>query len=57
MIDSARFKKQKYQCELAAKLAEYLEFNAPEDSYDFPLPDLLYFEDELILSELRDEVR
>ena len=57
MLDSARFRKEKQMCELAEKVAEYLEYNAPEDSYDFAMPDLIYFEDELILSELRDEAK
>ena len=57
MLDSISFRKQKQMCELAEKVADYLERNAPEDSYDFALPDLIYFEDELILSELRDEAK
>jgi hypothetical protein len=51
--DSTRFKRDAKQCELAAKIATFLESYVPPSSYDFVLPDLLYFTNEQALLELR----
>ncbi len=52
--DSYRFKKEASLCELAARIAEFLETSTPVGSYDFALPDLLYFSDEKALLKLRE---
>jgi hypothetical protein len=51
---SVRFKKESEQCEVAAKTAAFLESYVPSDYYDFALPDLLYFQNEKALLELRE---
>jgi hypothetical protein len=51
--DSVRFKKESEQCELAVKVATFLESYVPPSYYDFALPDLLYFSSEEALLELR----
>lgn len=52
--DSTRFRKEADLCELAAKIAEFLESSTPVGSYDFALPDLLYFSGEKALLKLRE---
>jgi hypothetical protein len=51
--DSVRFKRESEQCELASKIATFLESYVPPTYYDFALPDLLYFSSEEALVELR----
>jgi hypothetical protein len=51
--DSVRFKREAQQCELASKIATFLESYVPRSYYDFSLPDLLYFSSEEALLELR----
>lgn len=52
--DSIKFKNQASKCEIAAKVAEFLEASTPANHYDFVLPDLLYFRDEQTLLGLRE---
>jgi hypothetical protein len=54
VLDSIRLKKESKQCEVAAKLAEFLEAHDPNHTYDFVLPDLLEFSCELTLLRLRE---
>ncbi len=51
--DSVRFRRESEQCELASKIATFLESYVPPSYYDFSLPDLLYFSSEEALVELR----
>ena len=51
--DSLRLKKEAKQCEVAARLADFLEHYDPHHSYDFVLPDLLEFSCEETLLSLR----
>ena len=51
--DSFRYAKEAQQCELAVKVATFLESYVPPSYYDFALPDLLHFTNEEALSELR----
>jgi hypothetical protein len=51
--DSIRYAKEAQQCELAVKVATFLESYVPPSYYDFALPDLLYFSSEEALLELR----
>jgi len=52
--DSLRLKKESLQCEVAAKLAAFLEDSVSQSSYDFVLPDLLSFKCEETLLMLRE---
>jgi hypothetical protein len=54
--DSIRLKKEALQCEVAARLADFLEDHDPRHSYDFVLPDLLEFSCEETLLRLRTNV-
>jgi hypothetical protein len=51
--DSIRYAKEAQQCELAVKVATFLESYVPPSYYDFALPDLLHFTNEEALLELR----
>lgn len=53
-VDSIRLRKESKQCEVAARLAEFLEAHDPHHTYDFVLPDLLEFSCEQTLSRLRE---
>lgn len=55
--NSVKFRVEASRCELACQLAIFLEVNVPSNSYDFALSDLLYFRDEQVLSELRENPR
>ena len=52
--DSTHFQKEAKRCELAARMATFLEAHIPPTYYDFALPDLLYFSNEEALSALRE---
>jgi hypothetical protein len=51
--DSIRYAKEAQQCQLAVKVATFLESYVPPSYYDFALPDLLHFTNEEALLELR----
>jgi len=51
--DSIRYTREAKQCELAAKIATFLESYVPPSYYDFVLPDLLHFTNEEALLDLR----
>jgi hypothetical protein len=51
--DSIRYRREAKQCELAVKIATFLESYVPPSYYDFALPDLLHFTNEEALLELR----
>ncbi len=51
--DSVRYAKEAQQCQLAVKVATFLESYVPPSYYDFALPDLLHFTNEEALLELR----
>ena len=51
--DSIRYAKEAQQCQLAVKVATFLESYVPPSYYDFTLPDLLQFTNEEALLELR----
>ena len=51
--DSIRYAKEAQQCQLAVKVATFLESYVPPSYYDFTLPDLLHFTNEEALLELR----
>lgn len=51
--DSIRYAKEAQQCQLAVKVATFLESYVPPSYYDFTLPDLLHFSNEEALLELR----
>ncbi len=51
--DSIRYRREAKQCELAVKIAIFLESYVPPSYYDFTLPDLLHFTNEEALLELR----
>jgi hypothetical protein len=52
--DSLRLKRESTQCEVAARLAEFLEHHDPNHTYEFVLPDLLEFRCEQTLLRLRE---
>jgi hypothetical protein len=52
--DSIRLKKESNQCEVASRLAEFLESHDPNHTYNFVMPDLLEFSCEVTLSRLRE---
>jgi len=52
--DSIRLKKEGRQCEVASRLAEFLEHHDQNHTYNFVLPDLLEFSCEETLSRLRE---
>jgi hypothetical protein len=51
--DSIRYAKEAQQCQLAVKVATFLESYVPPSYYDFALPDLLHFTNEEALADLR----
>ena len=51
--DSIRYAREAKQCQLAVKIATFLESYVPPSYYDFTLPDLLHFTNEEALYELR----
>ena len=51
--DSIRLRKESKQCEVASRLAEFLEVHDLNHTYDFVMPDLLEFSCEQTLSRLR----
>ncbi len=51
--DSIRYRREAKQCELAVKIATFLESYVPPSYYDFTLPDLLHFTNKEALADLR----
>ena len=52
--DSIRLRKESKQCEVASRLAEFLEAHDPNHTYNFVMPDLLEFSCEVTLMRLRE---